>query len=147
MEIEVEVATPEVAEVLAKVPKSPGTMRPNPTPTKETVKDKKGKQPAILVRTSLRRNTPNPIAQEKGKAINLEPEEEDIKNIPMDDEDVGKKVEEVEAQGVGPIMKFPEYVSLCKPKSKVLKDIDESKTPLKTPLLLDEIVFDSPHLA
>lgn len=39
MEMEVEVATPEVAEVLFEVPKSPRTLTPKPTPTKETVKD------------------------------------------------------------------------------------------------------------
>ncbi|CAA3018923.1 Hypothetical predicted protein [Olea europaea subsp. europaea] len=65
----------------------------------------------------------------------------------MDDEDVGVKVEEVEARGADPIMRFPEHVPTCKPMSKVPKDIDESKTPLQTPLLLEEIVFDDPHLA
>ena len=60
----------------------------------------------------------------------------------MDDEDVGAEVEEVEAQGVDPITWFSEYVPLCKPNSKVPKDIDESKTPLQTPLLPDQIIFD-----
>jgi len=31
--------------------------------------------------------------------------------------------------------------------SKVPKGIDDSKTPLQTPLLPDEITFDIPHLA
>jgi len=48
------------------------------------------------VRASPRRNLPKPTTQAKGKAINLEPEEEDIEDIPMDDEDVGVEVEEVE---------------------------------------------------
>lgn len=65
----------------------------------------------------------------------------------MDDEDVGMEIEEVEAQGANPITLFPEYFPLRKPKSKVPKDIDEKKTPLQTPLLLDEITFDSSHLA
>lgn len=65
----------------------------------------------------------------------------------MDDEDVGVEIEKVEAQGVDPITQFLNYVPPCKPKSKVPKDIDESKTPLQTPLLLDEITFDSLCLA
>lgn len=47
---------PEVAEVLAKVPKSPRMPRPKPTPTKESAKDKKDKQVAIPVRMLPRRN-------------------------------------------------------------------------------------------
>jgi len=42
---------------------------------------------------------------------------------------------------------LPKYVPLRKPKSKVPKDNDEIKTPLQTPLLLDEITFESPRLA
>lgn len=147
VEMEVEVAAPEVVEVLAEVPKSPWMPRPNPTPTKDTTKDKMGKQPAILVRASPRRNPPKPTAQEKGKAINMEPEEEDIEDILMDDEDVGVEVEEVEAQGADLITRLPEYVPLCKAMTKVPKEIDERKIPLQTPLLLDEIIFDGPHLA
>ena len=48
----------------------------------------------------------------------------------MDDEDLGIDVEEVEAQGFDPITRFLEYVPLHKGKSKVPKDIDESKVPL-----------------
>jgi len=53
---EAEGAALEVVEVLAKVPKSPRTPRPKPTPTKESVKDNKGKQAAIPVHASPRRN-------------------------------------------------------------------------------------------
>jgi len=38
-----EVAAPKVAEILAEVLKSPRMLIQNPTPTKETMKDKKGK--------------------------------------------------------------------------------------------------------
>lgn len=65
----------------------------------------------------------------------------------MDDEDVGMEVEEVEAQDVDPITRFLEYVPSWKPKSKVPNYIDESKTSLETPLLLDEIAFDGSRLA
>ena len=64
----------------------------------------------------------------------------------MDDEDVGVDMEEVEAQGADPITRLPKYVPPCKGKTKVSKDIDESKVPLQTPLLLDEIVFKGPRL-
>lgn len=45
----------------------------------------------IPVRTSPRRNPPKdkPTAQEMGKAINLEPNAEEIGDIPMDDEELG----------------------------------------------------------
>ena len=55
------------------------------------MKDKKGKQSPISVHSSLRRNPPKdkPNAQEKGIAINLELEEEEIEDIIMDEEDWG----------------------------------------------------------
>lgn len=52
VEMKAKFVAPEVAEVLAKVPKSPRMLRPKPTPTKETVKDKKRKKLAILVHAS-----------------------------------------------------------------------------------------------
>ena len=60
---------------------------------------------------------------------------------------MGMEVEEVEAQGADPIQQLLRYVPPRKPKSKVPKDIDESKTPLQTPLLPDEIDFNGPDLA
>ena len=51
IEMEAKEVSPEVAKVLAEVPKYQRTPRPKPTPTKETMKDKKGKQPTIPVRT------------------------------------------------------------------------------------------------
>ncbi len=111
------------------------------------MKDKKGKQPAIPVRTSPRQNPPKPTTQEKGKVINIEAKEEDIEDILMDDEDVGVEIEEFEAQGTCLITRLPKYVPPRKPKSKVPKDIDENKTPLQTPLLPDKKNFDGPRLA
>lgn len=46
-----------------------------------------------------------------------------------------------------PITRLQEYVPSRKPKTKVQKDIDESKTPLQTPLLPDEIFFNGRCLA
>jgi len=54
MDREAEVAAPEVVEVLAEVPKSLRTSRSKPTPTKETMKGKKGKHLTISVHTSPR---------------------------------------------------------------------------------------------
>lgn len=50
----------------------------------------------IPVHASSRRNPPKdkPIAQKKDKAINLELGEEEIEDIPMDDEDLGIDMEE-----------------------------------------------------
>lgn len=103
VDMEAKEATLAVVKVLGEVPKSLRTSRPKPTQTKETMKDKKGKNPSIPVHASPRRKPPKPTTQEKGKAINLAPEEEDIEDIPMDDEDVEVKVEEVETQGADPI--------------------------------------------
>lgn len=81
---------------------------------------------------SSRRNPPKdkPTTQEKGKAINLESEEEEIEDISMNDEDLGIDVEEVEVQGDDPITRLPKYVPPCEGKTKVPKDIDERKVPL-----------------
>ena len=77
--MEVDGAAPEVAEVLVEVPKSPWMPRPKLTLTKQSAKDKKDKQAVIPVHASSRRNPP------KEKTINLELEEEEIENNPMDD--------------------------------------------------------------
>ena len=61
----------------------------------------------------------------------------------MDEEDVEM---EVETQGADPITQLPEHVPPRKGKDKVPKDIDESKSSLQTPLLLENIVFEGPHL-
>lgn len=54
------------------------------------------------------------------------------------------EVEEVEVEGSKPITKLPKYVPSHKGKNKVLKDIDESKVALHTPLLPNKIVFEGP---
>ena len=76
-----------------------------------------------------RRNPPNPTTQEKGKVINLESEEEDIEDIPMDDEDLGVEVEEVEVEGSDPITKLPEYVPPRKGKTKVQRTLTKVRLP------------------
>ena len=78
--------------------------------------------------------------------INLELEEEEIEDIPMDDEDVGVEMEDVEIEGFDSIIKLPEYILPRRDKSKVPKDIHESKVTLHTPLLPNQVVFEGPCL-
>lgn len=54
--MEAEEAALEVSEVLAEVAKSPRMPRPKLTPTKDSMNNKKGKQPTIPVCASPRRN-------------------------------------------------------------------------------------------
>ena len=77
--------------------------------------------------------------QEKGKAINLEADEEESEEILVDEEEVEMKVE---TQGADPITWLLEYVPSLKGKAKVPKDIDKSKSSLQTSLLPDDIVFE-----
>ena len=84
---------------------------------------KKDKKPMVLVRMSPR----NPLRtrltmEEKGKAINLEAdeEEEDFEEILIEEEDVEM---EMETQGADPLTRLPAYVPLRKGKAKVPKDI------------------------
>lgn len=80
--------------------------------------------------------------EDKGKAINLEIDEEE--------EDIQAFVEEIEAyeemeediQPVLAIAKLPEYVPLRKGKEKVPKDLDVNKSALQTSLLPDEILLE-----
>ncbi len=81
------------------------------------------------------------IVQEKAKMINLEQEEE-VEEIPMDDEDIEMDTKDVEVEGFDPICKLPEYIPPRRGKTKVSKDIYESKVTLHTPLLPDQIVFE-----
>ena len=106
---EVEGVVPEVSKVLVEVRKSPWMPRPKLTQTKESEKDKKGKQAVIPVCTSPRANPSKdkPTAQDKGKAINLELEEEEIEDISMDDEWLSMEMEDVEVEGSDPITKLP----------------------------------------
>jgi len=76
--------------------------------------------------------------EEKGKAINLEADEEEEFEEILVEEDVEM---EVETLGADPLTKLPAYVPLQKGKAKVSKDIDESKSSLQTPLLPKENYF------
>jgi len=84
--------------------------------------------------------------EEKGKAVNLETneEEEDLEDLIIE-EDEDKSMEE-ETEAAHPLIKFPMYVPPWKGKAKVPKDLDESKNSLQTPLLLDDIIFEGMHL-
>lgn len=123
----------ESARAIVEVPKFPRTPRP-----------KKDKKTMIPVRVSPRNPQRTKLTlQEKGKAINLEADEEESEEILVDEEDVEMGVE---TQGADPITRLLEYVPPLKGKAKVLKDIDERKSSLQTPLLPDDIVFEGPHL-
>lgn len=119
-----EVEAPESVGIVAKIPKSQRTPRP-----------KKDKQAMVPVHISHRNSLRTKLTmEEKGKAINLEAdEEEEFEEILVEEEDVEM---EVDTQGVNPLTRLPAYVPPQKGKAKVPKDIDESKTSLQTPLLL-----------
>lgn len=53
---------------------------------------------------------------------------------------------DVETQGADPITRLPKYVPSHKGKAKVSTDIGESKSSMKTLLLLNGIIFEGPHL-
>ena len=94
--------------------------------------------PTDLLRTRL-------TMEEKGKAINLEvDEEEEFEEILVEEEEDVEM--EVETQGTDPLTRFPAYVPPRKGKERVPKDIDESKSSLQTPLLPDDIIFEGAHL-
>jgi len=76
--------------------------------------------------------------QEKGKVVDLEPEE-DVEEIHMEEEDSDMGVEEIDVEGSNPISKFPQYIPLHRCKTKVLKYIDESKVNI--PLLPNKIIL------
>lgn len=71
--------------------------------------------PRNLLRTKL-------SLEKKGKAINLEAdEEEEFEEILVEEDDVKM---EVETQGADPITRLPAYVPPRKGKAKVPRDID-----------------------
>lgn len=73
----------------------------------------------------------------------MEADEKESEEILVDEEDLEM---EVETQGTDPITLLPEYVPSHKGKAKVPKDIDKSKSSLKTMFLPDDIVFEGSHL-
>jgi len=117
---------PDEADVAPEVPKSPRTPQPQ-----------KDKKTMGLVKISPRFNKLSVV--EKGKAITIEPEEDDeflqalITQIDAQDED---------EEGVFQIPSRPPYISLCTRTTKLPKDLDTTKNTLLTPLILDEIRFD-----
>lgn len=115
-------------EVPAAVPKAPRSPRLKPTPKREAPKPKKDKQKKTMpMRESPRKHTStqvpqkeNPIAQGKGKVVDLEAEE-------------GAK--DIDIEGADTISKFQEYIPLRWGKAKFPKDPDEGQFLLNAPLL------------
>jgi len=64
----------------------------------------------------------------------------------MDHEDIAVETKDVDIEGLDPISKLPKYIPPRRGKTKVPKDIDESKVTLHTPLLPNQIVFEGLHL-
>lgn len=83
--------------------------------------------------------------EEKGKAINLEvDEEEGFEEILIEEEEDVEMA--VETQGADPLTRFPTYFSPRKRKARVPKDLNERKSSLDTLLLPDDIISDRGHL-
>ena len=128
--------SPEGVRIVAEILKSPCMPRP-----------KKEKHAMIPVLVSLR----NPLRtkltmEEKRKVVNIETNEEEEaleELIIEEDEDEGMKEE---TKTMYPPTKLAAYIPSWKGKAKVPKDIDESKSSLQTPLLLDNITFEGTHL-
>ena len=107
-----------------------------------TPRSKKDKHLMVPICVSLRKSLCTRLTmEEKGKAANLEidEEEEDLEDLIIEeDEDEGM---EEEPEPAHPPTKLPTYIPLQKGKAKVPKDLDESKSSLQTPLLPDNIIF------
>lgn len=59
----------------------------------------------------------------------------------------GQGIKDIDAQGVEPITKLPDYISLCKGKVKVAKDPDSYNFSISTPLLPEQVPFEGLQLA
>ena len=101
----------------------------------------------VLVRVSAQNPLRNRMTiEKKGKAVNIETdeEEEDLEDLIIE-EDEDESMEE-ETEPTHPPTKLPSYIPLRKGKAKVPKDLDESKSSLQTPILPDDIIFEGTHL-
>lgn len=56
-------------------------------------------------------------------------------------------MEDIDAEGVEPMMRLPEYIPPRKGKAKVMKDLDTGKFLVSTPLLPEQVVFEGPRLS
>jgi len=109
----------ENAEIVVEMPKSPRTPRPKKD---EQAMVSVHMSPGNLLRTRL-------TMGEKGKAINLEVDEEEEfeETLVEEEEDVEM---EVETQGADSLTRLPAYVPSQEGKARVPKDIGESKSSL-----------------
>lgn len=76
--------------------------------------------------------------------IDTDEEEEDLQDLTIiaeEDEDM-----EEDIQPIHSAKKLSTYVPPWKGKTKVPKDLDETKISLQTPLLPDDIMFEGTHL-
>lgn len=122
--------------VVEKIPKSPRTLRP-----------KKYKQAMAPIRKSLG----NPLCSKlsmagKGKDVMIDTDEEerglqDLTIVEKEDEGMEEDIPPTHSA-----TKLPTYVPPLRGKTKVLKDLDKTKSSLHTLLLPNGIVFEDKHL-
>lgn len=128
-------ATPEVVtmEALDPMPTEPRSPRPKPTPFRETQNLKKDKQKkSVPMRESPRKHstTQNQKRDKQPKrVVDLEAKE-------------GQGTEDINAEGVEPFTKFPEYIPPCNGKEKVTKDSESDKFIISMPMLLEQVPFE-----
>ena len=111
------------------------------------MRPKKDKQAMVPIRVSPRKPLRNKLPMaEKGKVVTIDTNEEEVDLQALtitveDDEDM-----EEDIQPIHSVTKLLTYVPPRKGKTKVPMDLDETKSSLQTPLLLDDIVFEGTHL-
>ena len=80
--------------------------------------------------------------EEKGKAVNLETDDEEEDLQALVDEIKADEEMEKDIQPVRTVAQFPEYVPQWKGKVKVPKALNATKSALQTPLLSNGILFE-----
>ena len=109
---------PEDSRIMVEIPKSPRTPRP-----------KKDKHVMVPVCVSPRKLLCTKLTmEEKGKAVNIETDEEkeDVEDL-VSEEDKDEGMEE-KTEPAHPPTNLPTYTPPWKGKAKVPKDLDESRT-------------------
>jgi len=126
-------------EALAPVPMVLRSPRPKPTPNRETqiAKLKKDKlKKLVLVCKSPKKNT----------AMQKQKKEKQLEKVVDLEVEEGQGVEDIDAEGMEPIIKLPKYIPLQKGKMKITKDLDLEKFTISTALLPKQVPFEGLRL-